>query len=152
MPRTRSLAFAELKIGIVTIFALTMAALLIFAVGGSAGFWWQRYPLKTIFSDVATLQGGSPVRVAGVQVGSVTDVKLTPSAVEVWFEVSKDVQPLVTTELQPGPRPLGQVSQQIADLLVSGAVPVGHVLSCADYCPVAGRPAASSNTSCSTIV
>jgi phospholipid/cholesterol/gamma-HCH transport system substrate-binding protein len=98
MPRTRSLAFAELKIGILAVFALTMAALLIFAVGGSAGFFWQVYPLKVVFADVATIQGGSPVRVAGVQVGSVTDVKLTPTAVEVWFEVSKDVQPLVTTE------------------------------------------------------
>ena len=31
MPRTRSLAWAELKIGLLSIFALVMAALLIFA-------------------------------------------------------------------------------------------------------------------------
>jgi phospholipid/cholesterol/gamma-HCH transport system substrate-binding protein len=98
MPRTRSLAFAELKIGILTMFALAMAALLIFAVGGSAGFWWQVYSLKVVFADVATIQEGSPVRVAGVQVGAVTDVKLLPTNVEVWLEVSKTVQPLVTTE------------------------------------------------------
>jgi phospholipid/cholesterol/gamma-HCH transport system substrate-binding protein len=97
MPRTRSLAFAELKIGILTVFALTMAALLIFAVGGSAGFFWQVYPLKVVFKDVATIQSGSPVRVAGVAVGSITDIHLTASEVEVWFEISKDVQPLVTT-------------------------------------------------------
>jgi phospholipid/cholesterol/gamma-HCH transport system substrate-binding protein len=98
MPRTRSLAFAELKIGILTVFALTMAGLLIFAVGGSAGFFWQVYPLKVIFADVASIKEGSPVRVAGVEVGNVTDVKLTTTAVEVWFQISKDVQPLVTTE------------------------------------------------------
>jgi len=98
MPRTRSLAFAELKIGILTAFALIMAALLIFAVGGGTGFWWQVYPLKVIFKDVATVQPGSPVRVAGVVVGSITDVKLTSAAVEVWFQINKDVQPLVTTE------------------------------------------------------
>src|SRR5262245_23866628 len=98
MPRTRSLAFSELKIGIVTVFALTMAAMLIFAVGGSAGFWWQVYSLKVVFYDVATIAEGSPVRVAGVQVGSVSQVKLQPNNVEVWFEISKDVKPLVTTE------------------------------------------------------
>ncbi|MGH9385686.1 MAG: MlaD family protein [Vicinamibacterales bacterium] len=97
MPRTRSLAFAEFKIGILTVFALTMAGLLIFAVGGSAGFFWQVYPLKVVFRDVSSLKEGSPVRVAGVEVGSVTDVQLTNAAVEVWFEVSKEVQPLVTT-------------------------------------------------------
>jgi phospholipid/cholesterol/gamma-HCH transport system substrate-binding protein len=97
MPRTRSLAFAELKIGLLTAFALVMAALLIFAVGGGSGFFWQVYPLKVIFSDVSAIQSGSPVRVAGVQVGSITDVHLSNSAVEVWFQVSKDVQPLVTT-------------------------------------------------------
>lgn len=98
MPRTRSLAFAELKIGILTAFALTMAALLIFAVGGSAGFFWQVYPLKVVFADIAGLKEGSPVRVAGVEVGSVTGVSLTSKEVEVWIEISKDVQPLVTSE------------------------------------------------------
>lgn len=97
MPRTRSLAFAELKIGLLTVFALTMAALLIFAVGGTAGFFWQVYPLKVVFKDVATIQSGSPVRVAGVSVGSITDVRLSSTSVEVWFQVSKDVQPLITT-------------------------------------------------------
>ena len=76
MPRTRSLAWAELKIGIIAVFALVMAGLLIFAVGGSGGFFWQRYPLKARFANVAGLKSGSPVRVAGVEVGSVTDVEL----------------------------------------------------------------------------
>ena len=55
------------------------------------------YPLKVVFKDVSTIQSGSPVRVAGVAVGSITDVQLTSTSVEVWFQVSKDVQPLITT-------------------------------------------------------
>ena len=43
MPRTRSLAWAELKIGLVSMFALVMAALLIFLLSGEGGFFWQRY-------------------------------------------------------------------------------------------------------------
>ena len=46
MPRTRSLAWAELKFGIIAVFAIAMAAVLIFAVGGGGGFFWQNYPLK----------------------------------------------------------------------------------------------------------
>ena len=39
MPRTRSLAWAELKIGLIVIFALTATAVLIFFIGGSGGFF-----------------------------------------------------------------------------------------------------------------
>ena len=37
MPRTRSLAWAELKFGLIAVFAMVMAGMLIFAVGGSGG-------------------------------------------------------------------------------------------------------------------
>ena len=96
MPRTRSLAWAELKFGLISVFALVMSGLLIFAVGGSGGFFWQNYPLKVKFDNVAGLMEGSPVRVAGVEVGSVSHVELLPTGVEVWFTVKDDMRPLVT--------------------------------------------------------
>jgi phospholipid/cholesterol/gamma-HCH transport system substrate-binding protein len=96
MPRTRSLAWAELKFGLIAVFALVMAGLLIFAVGGSGGFFWQNYPLKVQFPNVAGLMSGSPVRVAGVEVGSVTNVELVPNGAEVWFNIIDDMKPLVT--------------------------------------------------------
>ena len=75
MPRTRSLAWAELKIGLVSIFALVMAGLLIFLLSGEGGFFWQRYGIKTVFANVAGLKAGAPVRLAGVEVGAVTEVQ-----------------------------------------------------------------------------
>ena len=96
MPRTRSLAWSELKIGMITVFAVVMAALMVFAVGGAGGFFWQRYPLKTRFQNIATVKAGTPVRVAGIEVGAVTDVVFVGDGAEVWFEVSNDVQPLIT--------------------------------------------------------
>jgi len=96
MPRTRSLAWAELKFGLIAVFAITMAAVLIFAVGGSGGFFWQNYPLKARFDNVAGLKEGSPVRVAGVEVGSVSHVVLAPDTVEVWFDVKDEMRTLVT--------------------------------------------------------
>jgi phospholipid/cholesterol/gamma-HCH transport system substrate-binding protein len=65
-------------------------------VGGGAGFFWQNYSLKTKFANVAGLMAGSPVRVAGVQVGSVDDVVLSGQGVEVVFSVKDDFRPLVT--------------------------------------------------------
>lgn len=96
MPRTHSLAWAELKFGIISIFALVMAGLLIFAVGGGGGMPWQNYTLKVRFGNVAGLMAGSPVRVAGVQVGTVDQVVLSETGVEVWFNVKDSFRPLVT--------------------------------------------------------
>src|SRR6476660_9945987 len=96
MPRTRSLAWSELKIGGLTIVAVVIAAVLIFALTGSRGFAWQRYTLKTRFSNVAGLAKGSPVRVAGVEVGSVKDVAFAGAQVDVTFEMNDDLRSRIT--------------------------------------------------------
>src|SRR6185503_21380016 len=96
MPRTRSLAWSELKIGLLTIVAIVITAVLIFSLTGSRGFFWQRYPLKTRFSNVAGLASGSPVRLAGVQVGSVTDVTFAGEQIDVSFEVNKTMRDKIT--------------------------------------------------------
>jgi phospholipid/cholesterol/gamma-HCH transport system substrate-binding protein len=97
MPRTRSLAWAELKIGLVSVFALIVATAFIFLLTGSNGFFWQRYGLKTVFADVAGLKEGAPVRVAGVEVGTVQGVEFIGDRVEVIMEVLKENRPRITT-------------------------------------------------------
>ena len=97
MPRTRSLAWAELKIGILSIVAIAIAAALIFAVSGSGGFSWQRYPLKAVFTNIAGLNEGAQVRIAGLPVGAVTAIDLVGEQVEVTFEIREEMRPRVTS-------------------------------------------------------
>jgi hypothetical protein len=52
MPRTRSLAWSELKIGVMAVAALALTACWSIAVGGASGFAWERYELKTSFANV----------------------------------------------------------------------------------------------------
>jgi phospholipid/cholesterol/gamma-HCH transport system substrate-binding protein len=96
MPRTRSLAWSELKIGLLTISAIVIASILVFSLTGGKGWFWQRYILKTRFPNVAGLAAGSPVRVAGVQVGSVKDIEFAGEQVDVIFDVNKKVQQRIT--------------------------------------------------------
>src|SRR5712691_11828006 len=98
MPRTRSLAWAELRTGVMTITAIVISALIIFLLTGERGFFWQRYRLKTRFTNVAGLKSGSPVRLAGVEVGQVTDVALVGEQVDVTFELNKSYRDRITTE------------------------------------------------------
>src|SRR4051794_19563217 len=96
MPRTRSLAWSELKIGLLTIAAIIIAAVLVFSLTGGKGWFWQRYTLKTRFSSVAGLATGSPVPVAGLQVGSVKEIPFAREEVDVVFVVNKNVQERIT--------------------------------------------------------
>src|SRR6185436_13605962 len=97
MPRTRSLAWAELKIGVITIGALIIGAVLVFSLTGTRGFFWQRYTLKTRLGNVTGLAKGSPVRVAGVQVGSVKEVQFAGEQVDVVFDMRNDLRDRITT-------------------------------------------------------
>jgi phospholipid/cholesterol/gamma-HCH transport system substrate-binding protein len=99
MPRTRSLAWAELKVGLITVFAVFMTAVLIFLLSGQAGFPWQQYALRTTFNDIAGLKEGAPVRLAGLEIGSVEELRFVPGAdqVEVVMNVRKEMQPRITT-------------------------------------------------------
>jgi phospholipid/cholesterol/gamma-HCH transport system substrate-binding protein len=96
MPRTRSLAWSELKIGALTIVAIVIAAVLVFSLTGTKGFSWQRYSLKTTFPNVAGLAPGSPVRVAGVEVGSVTAMDFAGEQVDVSFTIKKELRDRIT--------------------------------------------------------
>ena len=54
--------------------------MIIIAVGGQSGFFWERYHLKTKFANVQGLKSGAIVRVAGVEVGKVTEVEFAGTA------------------------------------------------------------------------
>jgi phospholipid/cholesterol/gamma-HCH transport system substrate-binding protein len=97
MPRTRSLAWSELKLGVLTIAAVAIAGFMIFMLTGASGFWWQRYTLKTRFGDIAGLKKGSPVRIAGKEVGLVTAMEFAGEQVDVTFQVNKDMRERITT-------------------------------------------------------
>jgi phospholipid/cholesterol/gamma-HCH transport system substrate-binding protein len=97
MPRTRSLKWSELKIGLMTVAALLIAATLILALGGEGGFFWQRYNVKVKFPNAAGVQIGSPVRVAGVTAGSVVNINFVGAEVEMDLELRDDYQERVRT-------------------------------------------------------
>lgn len=125
MPRTRSLAWSELKIGVLTVFALATATMLIFLLSGEGGFFWQRYSLKTVFPDIAGMKPGAPVRVAGVEVGSVTEVQFVGDRVEVVMEISRDMQSRVTSTSVASLGSISLLGEAAVDITASsGGTPI----------------------------
>src|SRR5262245_3830893 len=119
MPRTRSVLWSELKLGVVAIVAIALVVLIIVAVGGQGGFWWQRYPLKTRFESVNGLKNGAVVRLNGKEVGLVTDVQFAGPQIEVSMELTKDVRRLVTTDSIATVGSLSLLGEPIIDVTAS---------------------------------
>ncbi len=132
MPRTRSLAWSELKVGILAVSAIALAAMLIIAVGGQGGFAWERYELKTKFADVQGLKSGAIVRVAGVDVGKVTDVALTGAEVEITLEVNEENRPRITDQSRAS---IGSLSLLGEPIVIITPAPQGTSLPDGAYIP-----------------
>jgi phospholipid/cholesterol/gamma-HCH transport system substrate-binding protein len=125
MPRTRSLAWTELKIGLVALFAIVMAGLLVFMLSSTGGFFWQRYTLRTVVIDGAGLSEGSPVRLAGVDVGSVAVVAFAGDRVEVVMEVNSEMQPRITSESMASLGSVSLLGEAAIDITAaSGGTPI----------------------------
>ena len=137
MPRTRSLAFSELKIGIIAVAAMGLAVMLIVAVGGQGGFSWDQYDLKTKFPDVKGLKSGAVVRVAGVEVGKVADVRLAGSDVEVLLKVHEDNRSRITTESRASIGSLSLLGEPVIDISPSTS---GTPLKDGDFVPAGRAP------------
>ncbi len=139
MPRTRSLAWSELKVGLLAIVAFVITTLLIFVLSGEGGFFWQRYSIKTTFTDVAGLKSGAPVRVAGVEIGSVTQVDIVGDRVEVVMEIGRDRQSLITTRSSAVLGTVSLLGESAVDITPSRA---GTPIPEWGYVPM-GKPVAS---------
>lgn len=126
MPRTRSLAFSELKIGIIAVVAIALGLMLIIAVGGQAGFFWQQFPLRTKFTNVQGMKSGAVVRVSGKDVGKVTSVEFAGSLVDVGMTLNKDVRPLITANSKASMGSLSLLGEPIIEIT---ATPGGPALA-----------------------
>jgi phospholipid/cholesterol/gamma-HCH transport system substrate-binding protein len=68
-----------LRLGIFIAFTLAAASAAIFLIGSKSFLFTRTYRLYANFSDVAGLQGGAPVHVAGIQEGTVRHIFLPSS-------------------------------------------------------------------------
>jgi phospholipid/cholesterol/gamma-HCH transport system substrate-binding protein len=94
LPSQKQLKWSELRVGLTVILAAAILALLLFLMTGTGGIFTPRIKLRSYFDNASGLRIGAPVRLAGVDIGNVTKIRivrdtnkqLTP--VEVTMKVS----------------------------------------------------------------
>lgn len=77
MPSKEKVSFAQLKVGILGIVALSCIALLVFLLTGNMHWFQKDIQLHMYTSDAAGLVKGAPVRINGIQAGKVDSVDLS---------------------------------------------------------------------------
>lgn len=137
MPRTRSLAWSELKIGIVAVIAMALAIMLIVAVGGQGGFFSGRYELKTKFKNVQGIKSGAIVRVAGVDVGKVTSIDFVAADVQITMKVSDENQSRITDQSRASIGSLSLLGEPIIEISPASS---GRPLKDGDFIESARTP------------
>ena len=96
MPSQKQLHWSQLKVGLTVVFASVTLGVLLFLMTGTGGLFTPKLTLKAYFDNASGLRKGAPVRLSGVDIGSVTDLQIVPSKqptpVEVTMRVSSKHQ------------------------------------------------------------
>ena len=77
MAQRRSLAWTEVRVGILVITSFALLALAIFYVSGQSGFFVKKYTITAYFQNANNLRSGAEVSLEGVTIGNVDSVAVS---------------------------------------------------------------------------
>jgi phospholipid/cholesterol/gamma-HCH transport system substrate-binding protein len=109
----------ELKVGIFVTAALIVGGILVFVLGNRSAMFASRVEYETVFTEVSGLRAGSPVRIAGLDVGTVDDVSFGEDGkVHVKLEVRQDASEFVREGSTARVGSKGLLGDQLVDITV----------------------------------
>ena len=76
MPSQKQLKWSQLRVGLTLLFASITLAVLIFVMSGTGGWFTRKITLRSYFDNAGGLREGAPVRLAGVDIGNVTGIRI----------------------------------------------------------------------------
>jgi phospholipid/cholesterol/gamma-HCH transport system substrate-binding protein len=76
LPSQKQLKWSQLRVGLTVLFASVTLGVLIFVMSGTGGWFTSKIELRSYFDNAGGLREGAPVRLAGVDIGNVTKVRI----------------------------------------------------------------------------
>ena len=76
MPSQKQIKWSQLRVGLTVIFASLVLALLLFLMSGTNGLFTHRITLVSFFDNASGLRVGAPVRLDGVDIGNVVNIRI----------------------------------------------------------------------------
>jgi len=77
MPTSQKVKWAQLRVGIMALVAMIILGVLIFLLTGSGDIFSREMQIRTYMSDSAGMASTSPVRLNGILIGEIRDVRLS---------------------------------------------------------------------------
>jgi phospholipid/cholesterol/gamma-HCH transport system substrate-binding protein len=92
VPSQKQVKWSQLKVGITVVVASITLMVLIFLMNQTGGMFTRKLTVRSYFDNASGLRPGAPVRLQGVDVGNVTNIRVVPNKpltpVEVTMKVS----------------------------------------------------------------
>ena len=103
MAPRRSLAWTELRVGLVVIASFALLALAIFYVSGQSGIFTKKYTVTAFFASANGLRSGAEVWLEGVTIGNVDEVRISKQpdpqrSVEVELKLDDNYKNIIRTD------------------------------------------------------
>ena len=76
MPSQKQLKWSQLRVGLTVVIASATLMVLIFLMSGTGGWFTRKITLRSYFDNASGLREGAPVRLAGVDIGNVTGIRI----------------------------------------------------------------------------
>ncbi len=91
MPSQKQLKWSQLRVGLTVLFASVTLAVLIFVMSGTGGWFTSKITLRSFLDNAGGLREGAPVRLAGVDIGNVTGIRIVEGKPATPVEVTMKV-------------------------------------------------------------
>jgi phospholipid/cholesterol/gamma-HCH transport system substrate-binding protein len=121
MASRRSLAWTELRVGILVITSFALLALAIFYVSGQSGFFVKKYTVTAFFQNANNLRSGAEVSLEGVTIGNVSTVAVSKEAdplkaVEATLKLDEKYKNIIRTDSRVSISTIGLLGDSKVDI------------------------------------
>src|ERR1051326_3930894 len=121
MAPRRSLAWTELRVGILVITSFALLAVAIFYVSGQSGFFVKKYSVIAYFENANNLRSGAEVSLEGVTIGNVDTVAVSKlsdpaKAVEAVLKLDEKYRNIIRTDSKVSISTIGLLGDSKIDI------------------------------------
>jgi phospholipid/cholesterol/gamma-HCH transport system substrate-binding protein len=127
----------DIKVGLFIFIAIALAFIVVFSIGSEKQLFESQYTLYTNFKDVGGLREGAPVRLAGVDVGTVSRVwfldDLEEKLVGAELKINKSVKERIRSDSTASIQTMGLLGDKF--IFITMGDPTERILKDGDFIP-----------------
>lgn len=121
MAQRRSLAWSELRVGILVIASFLLLATAIFFIGGDSALFAPKYEILAYFENANNLKSGAEVQLEGVTIGDVRSVVISRQpdpnkSVEVVMRLDERYKNIIRTDSEVSIKTIGLLGDQYVEI------------------------------------